>query len=201
MAAPLDFYFDFSSPYGYIAACRIDALAAKQGRQVNWFPFMLGATFKITGSQPLTLYPLKGTYAERDFARSARQHTIPFKMPSKFPLATITAARGFYWLAKSDSALARKFALAIYKAFFADDQDISNNTVISMIANSIGVDGDKLLAGAQEPEIKEKLKQITDQAINERGVFGSPFILVDGEPFWGADRLEMIDEWLTKGGW
>lgn len=201
LAAPLDFYFDFSSPYGYIAACRIDAIAARHGRSVRWWPFMLGATFKITGAQPLTQYPMKGKYSERDFARSARLHGIPFKMPSKFPLATITAARGFYWLDRTDPALARKYALAIYAAFFAEDRDISDNTVISAVASSLGIDGQALLAGAQEAIIKEKLKDVTDQAIAEREVFGSPYIIVDGEPFWGADRLEMIDEWLKRGGW
>lgn len=201
MASKLDFYFDFSSPYGYIAACRIDELAAKHRREVNWRPFMLGATFKLTGGKPLTEFPLKGEYSKHDFARSARLHGIPFRMPSRFPLPTITAARAFYWLEEQDPALARRFALAVYRAFFAEDRDISDNAVLSEIGSSLGIDAAAMLEGTQKPEIKEKLKQVTDEAIGKRGVFGSPFIFVDDEPFWGADRLEMVDQWLARGGW
>ena len=73
MAAPIDFYFDFSTPYGYLAAERIDALAAKHGRSVTWRPMQLGDAFKLTGGQPLPSIPMKGEYATRDFLRSARQ--------------------------------------------------------------------------------------------------------------------------------
>ena len=201
MAAPLEFYFDFSSPYGYIAAHRIDAIAAKHGREVIWRPFMLGATFKLTGAQPLTLYPLKGAYSTMDFARSARQHGIAFRMPQRFPVASIAAARGFYWLDASDSALAKRFAIAIYDAFFVDNRDISDPQVIEAVAASVGVDGKALLQATQQPELKARLKEVTDEAVEKRGVFGSPFIFVDGEPFWGADRLDMIDQWLARGGW
>jgi 2-hydroxychromene-2-carboxylate isomerase len=87
MAAPIDFYFDFSSPYGYLAAQKIDALAAKYGRAVDWRPVLLGVIFKETGMAPLTVVPLKGEYSKRDFARSARFHGITgFRMPSKFPI-------------------------------------------------------------------------------------------------------------------
>ncbi|MCW5752047.1 MAG: 2-hydroxychromene-2-carboxylate isomerase [Alphaproteobacteria bacterium] len=201
MAGKLDFYFDFSSPYGYIAACRIDDIAAKHGREVEWRPFMLGATFKLTGGKPLTEFPLKGDYSKHDFARSARLHGIPFRMPSRFPISSITAARAFYWLAEQDRGLARRFALGVYKAFFAEDRDVSDNAVLSEIASGLGIDAAAMLEGTQKPEIKEKLKQVTDEAIGKRGVFGSPFVFVGDEPFWGADRLEMVDQWLARGGW
>lgn len=201
MAPPLEFYFDFSSPYGYIAACRIDAIAARHGRGVSWRPFLLGATFKLTGGQPLVAYPMKGQYSIHDFARSAREHGIPFAMPAMHPLATQTAARAFYWLDSRDADLARRFAKATYSAYFADGRDITEPSVLSSLAFSLGIDGPAMLAAANDDTWKQKLHAVTDDAIGVRGVFGSPFVFVDGEPFWGADRLDMIDRWLTRGGW
>src|SRR3546814_10587413 len=98
MAASLEFYFDFASPYGYIGAQRIDAIAARHGRKIDWRPMLLGAVFKVAGTQPLTEYPLKGQYSVHDFNRSAREHGIAFNMPEKFPIPTQAACRGTYWL-------------------------------------------------------------------------------------------------------
>ncbi|HEX6956696.1 MAG TPA: 2-hydroxychromene-2-carboxylate isomerase [Ferrovibrio sp.] len=201
MAAPLEFYFDFSSPYGYIAAQRIDAIAAKHNREVDWRPMLLGAVFKIAGTQPLTHYPLKGQYSTHDFKRSAREHGIAFNMPEKFPLPTQAAARGVYWLKEVLPAKAVPFIKAVYAAYFVDGKDISSPDLLADIAAGMGVDRKELLAGIENPEIKDKLREVNDDAIKNRGVFGSPFIIVDGEPFWGADRLEMIDRWLERGGW
>lgn len=200
MAAPLEFYFDFSSPYGYIAANRIDVIAARHGRGVTWRPFLLGATFKLTGGRPLVEYPMKGEYSRLDFARSAREHAIPFNMPEKFPLATQTAARCFYWLESRDPDLACGFARAAYAAYFAEGQDITVPDVLSGLAKALGIDAQAMLTAAAEDQWKSKLREVNDEAVR-RGVFGSPFIFVDGEPFWGADRLDMIDRWLTRGGW
>jgi len=82
MPSPLRFHFDFSSPYGYLASQRIESLAARHGRAVEWRPVLLGAAFKIAGTQPLTSIPLKGDYARRDLPRTARFHGIEFRMPS-----------------------------------------------------------------------------------------------------------------------
>jgi hypothetical protein len=97
-AAPVDFYFDFSSPYGYFAAEKIDALAARHGRTVHWHPFLLGATFKVTGLGPLPGIPLKGAYSMHDIERSARFFGLPYRQPSTFPIPTQHAARAFLWL-------------------------------------------------------------------------------------------------------
>lgn len=97
MPVPIDFYFDFSSPYGYLAAQKIDELAARHGRQVKWRPILLGVVFKQTGAAPLTLIPLKGEYSVHDFSRSARFLDVPYTHPQNFPLATQHAARTYYW--------------------------------------------------------------------------------------------------------
>src|SRR5271165_1784529 len=98
MPQPIEFFFDFSSPYGYIASRLIDDLAARHGREVTWKPILLGAIFKLTGGAPLTTVPLKGEYSQRDFPRTARFHGIPFTMPTPFPFSGVQANRAFYWL-------------------------------------------------------------------------------------------------------
>ena len=195
MANPIDFYFDFSSPYGYFAANLIEEIAAKHGRETVWRPTLLGAAFKITGGQPLPTIPLKGSYAAHDLARCARLYKLPFKLPTKFPVSTVAPARAFYWIGDRDRALAKKVALALYHAYFAEDRDISNPEVTGNVAAKLGMDKAELTQALNDPAVKERLKTEVDAAI-ERGVFGSPYIVVDGEPFWGADRIEQIDKWL-----
>ena len=200
MANAIDFYFDFSSPYGYFAATKIDDIAAKYGRAVVWRPILLGAIFKITGQQPLPTIPLKGSYAAHDLARSARLFKVPFKLPTKFPVASTAPSRAFYWISDKDPALAKKLAQAFYHAYFAEDRDISNPEVTANIAAKLGVDKAALAQALNDPAVKERLKIEVDSAI-ERGVFGSPYIVIDGEPFWGSDRLDQVEKWLATGGW
>jgi len=200
MANPIDFYFDFSSPYGYFAGTKIDDLAAKHGRDVTWRPILLGAVFKITGGQPLPTIPLKGSYSAHDLQRSARLFKMSFKMPTKFPIGSTAPARAFYWLNDRDPAAARKLALALFHAYFAEDRDISNPEVTGNVAAKLGVDKVELAQALNEPAVKERLRSEVAAAI-ERGVFGSPYFIVDGEPFWGSDRLEQVDRWLETGGW
>jgi 2-hydroxychromene-2-carboxylate isomerase len=200
MAHPIDFYFDFSSPYGYFASTAIDDLAAKHGRSVIWRPILLGAIFKITGQQPLPTIPLKGSYAKHDLARSARLYGVPFKLPTKFPIAGQAPSRAYYWIADRDAVLGRKLAQALYRAYFAEDRDIANPEVTSNVAVKLGINREELLQALNDPAVKERLKNEVDAAI-ERGVFGSPYLVVDGEPFWGADRLDQVERWLATGGW
>ena len=127
MVAPIDFYFDFSSPYGYLAAQRIEPLAAKHGRAVAWHPVLLGVVFKATGAAPLTEVPLKGQYSKRDMMRSARFHGIrEFRLPTRFPIPTQAPARIVLALRDRDPALATRVAHALYRAYFVDDIDISD---------------------------------------------------------------------------
>jgi 2-hydroxychromene-2-carboxylate isomerase len=199
MAAPIDFYFDFSSPYGYLGAQRIDALAAKFGRTVDWHPMLLGVAFKATGVTPLTVIPLKGDYSKRDFARTARLHGIAFHMPEKFPIATQAPARIVLWVKRSDPARAVRVAKALLHAYFVDGVDISVAEAAAAIAAKEGVDAAAARAAVDDPVIKDALKQEVGAAI-ARGVFGSPFVFVDGEPFWGFDRFDQIERWLATGG-
>ena len=196
MAEPIDFYFDFSSPYGYLASTEIDALAARHGRSVIWRPFVLGAAFKVTGQRALTEQPLRGDYARRDFARSARLLGVPFKMPEPFPFFALAASRACYWV--GEPSRAKALAKGIYHAAFGEGRDITPVPVVAEIARGLGIEG--LEQGLEQPATKAALRDATDQAL-ARGVFGSPFFFVDGDPFWGHDRLGQLDRWLATGGW
>ena len=200
MSNPVLFFFDFSSPYGYFAAQKIDETVADFGRRVTWKPIMLGAAMKETGNVSLVDQPIKGDYCRRDWNRLARYMEVPWTMPDKFPIATLAAARAFYWLDDGDPALARKFADAAFHAYFGEGTDITEAETVADIAEPLGVDRDALLTAVHDPAIKERLKIETTQAL-EAGVFGSPFVIIDGEPFWGSDRLWMIRRWLKSGGW
>jgi 2-hydroxychromene-2-carboxylate isomerase len=201
MKPPVEFYFDFSSPYGFLASEKIEALAAKHDRGVDWHPILLGVVFKQTGASPLTQVPLKGEYSRRDMVRSARFHGISgFRRPSTFPIATQAPARIVLWARERDAALAAKTVHSLYRAFFVDDIDISNADNAAAAAARSGADPAAARAAVDDPAIKDALKRENEQAIG-KGVFGSPFIIVDGEPFWGVDHLDQVDRWLATGGW
>ena len=188
MKAPIDFYFDFSSPYGYLASHKIEALAAKYGRGVNWRPMLLGAAFKTTGVAPLPTIPLKGDYAKRDFLRSARFHGVPFRIPEPFPVSTVAACRAFYSLKDKDQQV--RLAKALYRAYFIDGVNIGDADNVLKVAASVGCEPD-----INDQAIKDKTRAEVDAAL-AKGVFGSPYFIVDGEPFWGVDRLDQLERWL-----
>ena len=196
--SPLQFFFDFSSPYGYLAAEKIDALAARHGRTVDWRPMLLGVVFKHTGGAPLTEVPVKGPYSKRDFARSARFHGVEFNMPPVFPIPAQAPARIVLWAKQKNAAEGAKAAKALYRAYFVDGLDISKPDVAAEVAGRAGFDAAAARAAVDDPAIKDALKREVEAAI-AAGVFGSPFVIVDGEPFWGMDRFDQLERWLAQG--
>lgn len=205
MSDPVEFYFDFSSPYGYFASEHIDALAARHGRDVTWHPYLMGVAMKITGSAPLVNRPMIAAYSRHDLNRSARLLDVPFALPEPFPIATIAACRAVYWMEeRAGAGAAKALAQALYRAYFTAGRNVSEPDVVADVAAEAaagsGADREALLAGIQAPAIKERLKEVTNGAI-ERGVFGSPFFIVDGESFWGHDRMAQVERWLETGGW
>ncbi len=201
MSAPIDFYFDFSSPYGYFGSCRIDDVGARHGRDVIWRPYLMGVAMKITGATPLVTRNMIGEYAAVDIPRTARRYGIAYnEPPPPFPIATIATCRAFYWLADRDPHQARDFARRVYAALFIDGRNIGEPDVVVDIATVAGADPDAARAALEDQAVKDRLRQETDTAV-ERGVFGSPYFIVDGEPFWGNDRIEQLERWLGSGGW
>src|SRR5262245_26856638 len=193
---PIEFWFDFASGYAYFAALEIEALAGRHGRTVAWRPFTLGAAFKITGVQGLSRTPLKRDYACLDWQRLARLKGVPFSPPENHPRTGLPAIRAFYHLERKD-ADAAAFAKRTIIGYFQDGLDTDDPKAIAAAAATLGIDADDILAGIADPEVKNIARQRGEQAI-ARGVFGSPWIFVDGEPFWGSDRLPMVEQWLER---
>jgi 2-hydroxychromene-2-carboxylate isomerase len=200
MPEPIDFYFEFASPYGYLASTQIDALAGRHGRAVAWHPIMLGAAFKETGARPLMQTPLKGPYLLHDVPRFARLLGVPLTLPPVMPMNSLAASRACLWLEEANPAQARRLAQALLHAHWGEGRDLGAPEAVADVAAGLGIERDDLLSAVADQRIKDRLKEQTQAAI-ERGVFGSPFIFIDGEPFWGADRLPQVDAWLARGGW
>lgn len=200
MVAYIDFYTDFSSPYGYFASIGIDALAERHGRVCRWHPMLLSPAFQASGNVRLIDQPMKGAYSRHDWDRVAHLHNIPYAFPEPFPVSTVTAARVFWWLDAHQPDQAKRFGHAIFAAYFAEGRNISDRAVVLEVVAALGLDVAAVTAGVETPVIKDKLRAETEGAIAQ-GVFGAPFIVVDGEQFWGFDRLPMVEEWLRRGGW
>ena len=113
---------------------------------------------------------------------------------------TAAPCRAFYWVDERDPARVRALAKALYCAYFIDGIDISAPGAVVEIAKSVGVDAAEVSAALEDPAVKERTRREVDAAI-AAGVFGSPYFVVDGEPFWGVDRLPMLEDWVKRGGW
>lgn len=194
--APIDFYFDFSSPYGYFASTQIEALAHDLKRSVHWHPVLLGPMFKAMGSAPLVQIPLKGEYSRHDMHRTARLHQIPFQLPSPFPVATVAAARIMLHLQQSDPQLAVRYAHRVFQAYYTQGMNISDANCALQLASDLGEDPTPIADAIATDAIKTLLRQSNEAAL-ARGVFGSPFIIFDDEPFWGFDHFDIIRRWAA----
>ena len=197
-AAPIDFYFDFSSPYSYVASEWIEATAARHGRTVRWKAILLGVTFAAAELKPPVAHPIKREYSLRDFERTARYAGVPLKMPEVFPISTQNAARLFWWLQSQSAFTASQWARHCLRAYFARGVNLSNTEALQRLAVEFGLDALAAEAIWGDAEWKLKLKTENEAAI-AAGVFGAPFFVVDGEPFWGNDRRPQMERWLDKG--
>ena len=201
--APIDFWFDFSSPYSYVASEWIDALAARHGRTVRRHAILLGATVPAAELKSPVSYPLKREDSLHDFARSARFHGVPYAPPPVFPIPTQNAARVFWWLSdgqggsETGSAAAR-WSQAGLRAVFTQGVALHEPAALKAFAAAQGLDADAAEAAWSDPAWKARLKQANDEAV-AAGVFGAPFFRIDGEPFWGNDRLPQMERWLAGG--
>jgi 2-hydroxychromene-2-carboxylate isomerase len=194
----IDFYFDFSSPYSYIASEWIEALAARHGRTVHWKAILLGATFQAAELKSPVSYPIKREYSLHDFERSARFAGVPLKVPEKFPIPTQNAARVFWWLHDKRDATASHWARHCLRAYFARGVDLSDTARLKELAAEFGLDPAEAEGVWNDTTWKLRLKAANDAAI-AAGVFGAPFFMIDCEPFWGNDRRAHIERWLEKG--
>ncbi len=200
MSQAIDFYFDFSSPYGYLGSERIDAIAEKHDCRVIWRPYLLGVVFKQLGTSPLISQPVKGPYSRHDLMRSARLYGIAFNIPDPFPVNSLAACRAYYWLEAEDPALAKQLAQALYRGYFVDNRNLGEADVVVETAASLGIEKEAVTAALHDSEVKARLRTEVEAAL-EKGVFGSPFCIYGDQQFWGCDRMDHLDKWLATGGW
>ena len=201
-APAIDFYFDFISGYGYFASLRIEALAARHGRRVDWHCMLLGVSvMKVMGLKPLLDTPLKGDYVKRDAARYQRRHGLSLARDLSHPMMDPRpAARAFCWVKREHPGCAGAFAHAVFDRYWRLGHDLSLTEELLALAAPLGLVAADLHAGIEAESSRVDLRNSVAAAL-EVGVFGSPFIVIDGEPFWGSDRLELAQEWLAQGGW
>jgi 2-hydroxychromene-2-carboxylate isomerase len=198
--AQVTFWFELASTYSYVSAARIDKEASKRGLDVRWRPFLLGPIFKSQGwdTSPFKVYPAKGTYMWRDMERLCAAQGLSFQPPadlSGFPRHSVLAAR--LAIAGLKDGWGKDFVKAAYRAEFGDGQDIADPKVLTPILTALGVEAQAAFEAAQHPATKAALRENTDAAI-ATGLFGAPSLTVDGELFWGNDRLEDALEWAVK---
>lgn len=198
---PIEFYFDFMSPYAYLGSIGIEQVAAKHDRSVDWRPILLGVTvYKVMGLKALADTPLKRDYVRHDVPRFARYLGIPFSRAKDQPMYSLHAARAFVWLKDQDVKMAKTFAKAIFDAQWAQATDMSTADAVAGMGHRIGVEPASLSQAMRNESVKTRLKEEVSIAI-DKGVFGTPTFIVDREMFWGADRLDMVDSWIETGGW
>lgn len=185
----IQFWFEFASTYSYPAAYRVEALARETSVRIEWKPFLLGPILHKQGwnDSPFNIYPAKGRHMWRDLERLCASYNLPFQKPSDFPRNGLLAARIACMC--QDQAWLPAFVNAVYRANFADDRDIADGRLLDAILNALGQPGRQLIEQAQSAENKQRLREQTEQA-ETLGIFGAPSFIVDGELFWGNDRLE-----------
>lgn len=198
--SPIEFWFDFGSGYAYFVALQIEELAARHGRCVRWRPFMLGAAFQKTGARGLSSTPLKRDYARRDWQRIARLLNVPFAPPPDHPQVALTATRLFYAVEEQRVDDAPRFARAVFDGYYSGVTSLSDVRPLLELMRDLGLDDQRAAGRIANPQFKQVVRDIGEGAVST-GIFGSPWLIADGEPFWGWDRLALLDEWLSRGGW
>jgi 2-hydroxychromene-2-carboxylate isomerase len=200
----LSFFFDYASPFAYLGATRVEAVAKDHGAELIWCPMLLGGLFRAIGTPNVPLFEMpevKQRYQRADMQRWADHYGEPFAFPSRFPMNTVRALRMSLQL---DNAAMSGLAHAIFRAYWADDRDINDEAELRAIADDAGFDGAALLEGCADPEVKGKLRAATEHA-QAVGVCGAPSFLVqtsdddEGVLFWGQDRLMFVGKALK--GW
>lgn len=198
----LDFYFDIISPFGYFASLRIDGLGVRYGRTVQWKPLLIGVTvLKVMGSRPLLEIPLKGDYIVREAERYMRRHGLKLERGIRQPpMNPLPAMRTLAWLTENSATQAPQFARACFDAYWREARDLSLPAELDRAAGLAGMDQKMIDDLATARGDGDPLRRQVDAAIAS-GVFGSPFFVVDDEPFFGVTSMETLETWLESGGW
>jgi 2-hydroxychromene-2-carboxylate isomerase len=191
MSRTLEFFFDYVSPYTYLANSQLAALDA----EVIYRPMLLGALMQSVGNQPPARLAPRGKYLFKDVQRWADYYDVPYKMNPVFPMNTIKALR--VALVAQDEGLLLPVHRALFEAVWVHELDVNDETVLAGIITEAGLSADAVLARIGTDEIKAKLKSNTDEA-QQRGAFGAPTFFVGQEMFFGNDRMQFVREALDR---
>jgi len=190
----IDYYFEFSSPYSYLAANQLDWVFQQTGAEINIKPMVLGAVFKEQGNAMPASVPAKGKYMFTDLKRWAARYQMPFRWPSVFPVNSILGHRAVLVAQRElDRQQAKQVMLTIYHSYWVEGIDIGDRDELFAELDGAGFDAAKIIQGTQDPDIKQQLKDLTAEAV-DRGVFGAPTFFVEDQMFWGNDRLDFLVE-------
>lgn len=199
----LTFYYDFASPYAYLAATQIERVAREHAAEIGWRPILVGALFRRIGTPdvPLDNAPApKRAYLVRDLQHWAGHWRVPFRWPSRFPMRTVVPLRVALAAAEdAGDAAAIAFVHATFAAYWGEDRDIGDPAVVRALGAAVGLSAATIDRGlSPDPAIKQALIDSTEGAVNA-GVIGVPSFLVGPHLFWGQDRLELVAR--TLDGW
>ena len=191
----LEFFYDFASPYSYLAATQLEGLAQRTGAEIIWKPMVLGAVFQSAGNDMPAKVPAKAPYLLRDLERWARHYRVAFKMSSHWPAPSIAAQR--LCLVADESGKGAELGKRIFDAMWVEDRDINSEAELGKLAAEVGLEPETALARSKSPEIKQRLRANTDEAL-ARGAFGAPALFVGDDLFWGNDRLHFVEDALKS---
>ena len=197
----IEFFFDCSSPWTYLGFHNIQPLAGEFGVEISWRPILVGGIFNSINPSVYASreHPVaaKLAYQKKDMADWARSAGLTIKMrPTVFPVNSVKAMRGCISLAPEGKLVA--FARAAFEIYWGEDQDISQDTVLTEVCRRVGVDPQKFFAGIGQQAVKDQLKANTDEVM-ARGGFGSPTIFIDKtDMYFGNDRMPLIREALQR---
>lgn len=194
----IDFYFDFSVPFAYFASTRINDLAAQYGHHVDWHPFV-SEQFKPSNSGTgLSQIPVKLEYQKRDYVRTAQYLGIDYHPSNVMIKDARYASQAVIWAeTKFGEGHGVQMAQAIFKAYYVDGQNIGDTQVLNLIGQTMGIDAQDLDTGISSASTREQFRAEIDLA-TAKGVFGAPFFVLDGEPFWGLDRMGQLEAALKR---
>lgn len=195
MTRTLQFYFDYGSPYSYLADTQVEAIAARTGAKLERKPMLLGGVFKATGNHSPAELPQKSRWSAFDMPMWARHYGVPFQRNPFFPVNTLALMRGA--AAAQIDGMFDRYHPAIYKAMWVDGRNLNDVNEIAAVLQAAGFDAVSFGKRLQDQDAKDRLKATTDEAVS-RGVFGAPTCFVDNMMFFGNDRLPFV-EMALKG--
>ena len=201
----VDFYFDYSSTNSYFAAFLLPEICRKHNAVTNWLPIHSAALFRGTGFDVMAMTPRKARYLWRDHQRYAEFTGLPFRSPSRFPIKTSAMLRATLMIPSlvgtepndyTESKMG-EFAQAVMRAYWERDADIGDVATLHALAAEVEISADRLIDAARSDDARARLAAVNEHAV-ACGVFGAPTMVVDGEMFWGKDRLDFVTRWLTR---